>query len=99
MCSADFLRTMFNKYVQKLLKEQQVALIKEGHSAEDAEDIHLTEIPSYTLRYTHATVLLNNNENIRVISERLGHKSIEITHDTYVTAMPKRRSKTADLLD
>ena len=99
MSSADTLRTMFNKYVKKLRKEQLIALIKEGHSAEDAEDMLITEMPPYNLRHTHATMLLNNNENIKVISERLGHKSIKTTLDTYATVMPKSRSKTADLLD
>lgn len=99
MSSADTLRTMFNKYVKKLRKEQLIALIKEGHSSEDAEGMLITEMPPYNLRHTHATMLLNNNENIKVISERLGHKSIKTTLDTYATVMPKSRSKTADLLD
>ena len=59
----------------------------------------IKKIPLYNLRHTHATMLLNNNENIKVISERLGHRSIKTTMDTYAQVMPRSRSKTADLLD
>ena len=35
------------------------------------------------MRHTHATLLLKNGINIKVISARLGHKSIEFTLSTY----------------
>lgn len=59
----------------------------------------IKKIPPYNLRHTHATILLNNGENIKVISERLGHKSIKTTLDTCASVMPRTRMKTADLLD
>ncbi|MBO1264445.1 site-specific integrase [Proteiniclasticum sp. SCR006] len=99
MSSPDTFRTMFNKYLNKLRKEQKVNLIKDGYPSDEIEDLLIKEMPPYNLRHTHATILLNNGENIKVISERLGHKSVKTTMDTYASVMPKTRTKTADLLD
>lgn len=99
MSSPSTLRTMFNKYLNKLRKEQEKDLIKEGFSSDEVEDMIITKMPLYNLRHTHATMLLNNNENIKVISERLGHRSIKTTMDIYAQVMPRSKSKTADLLD
>jgi len=37
----------------------------------------------HDLRHTHATLLLEQGINIKVVSERLGHSTIRITLDTY----------------
>ncbi len=42
----------------------------------------------HDLRHTHATLLLQQGINIKVISARLGHSSITITLDTYAHLMP-----------
>ena len=97
--SPSTLRTMFNKYLFKLRNTQKINLIKEGYSPDEVEEVIIKKIPLYNLRHTHATILFNNNENIKVISERLGHRSIKTTMDTYAQVMPKSKSKTADLLD
>jgi len=99
MSSLSTLRTMFNKYLNKLRKEQEKDLIKEGYSSDEVEDMIITKMPLYNLRHTHATILLNNNENIKVISKRLGHRPIKTTMDIYAQVMPRSKSKTADLLD
>ncbi len=38
----------------------------------------------YDMRHTCATWLLEDGENIKVVSERLGHSSIAVTADTYL---------------
>lgn len=35
------------------------------------------------VRHTHATLLLKAHENIKVVSERLGHSTTALTMDTY----------------
>lgn len=35
------------------------------------------------MRHTHATLLLENGVNIKVISKRLGHLTVEFTLKTY----------------
>lgn len=42
----------------------------------------------YDLRHTSATLLLSRDVNIRVVSERLGHESIEITLKHYGHCLP-----------
>jgi integrase len=53
----------------------------------------------YDLRHTHATLLLLNNEHPKVVSERLGHSSIQITLDTYSHVLPSMQRSTANRLD
>jgi len=72
---------------------------KEGLTPDEAEDLIIMKITIYYLRHAHATLLLNNGENIKVNSERLGHRSVKTTMDTYASVMPKTRTKTAELLD
>lgn len=50
----------------------------------------------HTLRHTHATMLLEADVNIKEISERLGHSTIQITLDTYAKTTEISRSKTVD---
>lgn len=48
--------------------------------------IERAKVPTITfhdLRHTHATLLLLQNINVKVVSERLGHKNILITLTTY----------------
>lgn len=43
----------------------------------------MKRIRFHDLRHTHASLLLSNGVNIKVIQERLGHGSINLTLDTY----------------
>ena len=42
----------------------------------------------HDLRHTHATLLLKQGVNIKVISERLGHSKIQLTLDVYSHVLP-----------
>lgn len=37
----------------------------------------------HSMRHTHATLLLKNNINVKVVSERLGHSSVNVTLNIY----------------
>jgi integrase len=52
------------------------------------------KLSPYSLRHSFATLMLTNNENLKVIQEYLGHSSIAITADTYshVTSMMKKEA-------
>lgn len=95
----DVTRVMFSRYIDKLRKKQTIELLKQDIQKDEIDNMLIKKIPLYNLRHTHATMLLNNGENIKVISERLGHKSIKTTLDTYASIMPKTRTHTANLLD
>ncbi|MDU3526582.1 site-specific integrase [Clostridium sp.] len=61
--------------------------------------IQLPQISFHDLRHTHATILLLHGENIKVISERLGHESVKITLDTYSHVLPSMEEHTSLLLE
>jgi integrase len=42
----------------------------------------------HDLRHTHATILLRDRENAKVVSERLGHANVTVTLTTYSHVMP-----------
>lgn len=59
----------------------------------------ISQISIHSLRHTHATLLIFNGENIKVISDRLGHKDISVTLNTYTHVMENMKKDTAKLLD
>ena len=59
----------------------------------------LPKITFHSLRHTHATLLIFNGENIKVVSERLGHKDISTTLNVYTHIMEDMKKDTAKLLD
>src|ERR1017187_3696404 len=42
----------------------------------------------HDLRHTHATILLRDRENVKVVSERLGHANVTVTLSYYAHVMP-----------
>ncbi|PSL41753.1 site-specific recombinase XerD [Salsuginibacillus halophilus] len=50
---------------------------------EISQKIGLPRIRMHDLRHTHASISLQLNQHPKVVSERLGHKSIDITLDLY----------------
>lgn len=61
--------------------------------------MQLPQITFHGLRHTHATLLIANGENVKVVSERLGHKDITTTLNTYTHVMEEMKNDTASLLD
>lgn len=59
----------------------------------------LKQITFHGLRHTHATILIEEKENIKVVSERLGHKDVSITLDIYTHTSEKMHYETAHTLD
>lgn len=49
----------------------------------------------YDLRHSHATFLLLHNTHPKVVSERLGHSSVQITLDTYSHVLPSMQHEAA----
>lgn len=52
----------------------------------------------YATRHTHATGLLLAGVNLKVVSERLGHSSIQITADTYTHVLPSMDAQAATIV-
>ena len=51
----------------------------------------LRQIRFHDLRHTYASLLINNNENIKYIAEQMGHASVQITLDRYGHLFPNVR--------
>lgn len=51
----------------------------------------------HALRHTHAVHLLESGANIKYVSERLGHKSVKVTADTYLHVTEKIENESLDL--
>lgn len=47
------------------------------------------------LRHTHATLLLEDGVDIKTVSERLGHDSIQTTLELYAHVTPRMRASAA----
>lgn len=52
------------------------------------EKLDLPRIRFHDLRHTHATILLKRGVHPKIVQERLGHSSIQITLDTYSHVLP-----------
>ncbi|SEU32588.1 site-specific integrase [Paenibacillus sp. NFR01] len=50
--------------------------------------LDLPRIRFHDLRHTHATILLKRGVHPKIVQERLGHSSIQITLDTYSHVLP-----------
>jgi integrase len=53
----------------------------------------------YDLRHTCATLLLQAVENLKVVSQRLGHSTITLTLDVYSHVLPDMQKAAAEKLD
>ncbi len=57
------------------------------------------KIRFHDLRHTHATMLLSQGVNAKVISERLGHSNIKTTLDIYSHILPNMQEEAANQID
>ncbi len=59
----------------------------------------LPRIRFHDLRHSHATLLLQQGEHPKVVSERLGHAGVGITLDTYSHVLPGMQERAAERLE
>lgn len=98
MCNPRSLSMSFTKQVSKY--KEPLEVMQKLYTHKNLDDYkQLTQITFHALRHTHATLLIFNGENIKVVSERLGHKDITTTLNTYVHVMKDMKNNTAKLLD
>ncbi len=65
----------------------------------DLKKAGLPEIRFHDLRHGHATMLLELGEDIKVISDRLGHSTITLTADTYSHVREKLQRQASNKLE
>lgn len=64
-----------------------------------AKKAGFTELRFHDLRHTHATLLLKEGVHPKVVQERLGHKTITLTLDTYSHVLPGLQEEAAKKLE
>ncbi|PRS03100.1 hypothetical protein C6W24_03905 [Bacillus atrophaeus] len=64
-----------------------------------SNEANLPPIRFHDIRHTHATLLFEKRIPIKVISERLGHSSINVTLNVYAHVLPHMQAEVVDLLD
>lgn len=57
---------------------------------------HVKKIRFHDMRHTHASLLLKQGVNPKIVSERLGHANVRITLDTYSHLLPNLQKETAE---
>lgn len=65
----------------------------------DLKRAGLPEIRFHDLRHGHATMLLELGEDIKIISDRLGHSTITLTADTYSHVREKLQRQASNKLE
>jgi integrase len=60
---------------------------------------NIPRVRFHDLRHTHATLLLSEGENPKVVSERLGHSGVGITLDVYSHVLPNMQDGAARKVD
>lgn len=62
------------------------------------EEAKVPNITVHGLRHTHATFLIEAGANIKYVSNRLGHKNINITLDVYSDVLKEEEKETANMM-
>lgn len=75
-------RTSFQYAVNKAMEKHNIKPISGLHQ----------------LRHTHATILLRQGVNPKIVAERLGHSSVKITLDTYSHVLPDTQEEAVQAL-
>lgn len=58
------------------------------------------DVTPHTLRHTFASILLNEDEkSLPVISEILGHSSVEVTYSVYIDIFMKKKAQTIEIFN
>ena len=68
-------------------------------NCKNAEAAGLPRITIHEFRHSHATLLINAGVNIKEISRRLGHSTVEMTWNVYSHLYPDQEEKALAVLD
>ncbi|MET1058988.1 MAG: tyrosine-type recombinase/integrase, partial [Nocardioides sp.] len=67
---------------------------RQAHPARD-----LPVLTVHELRHTHASLLFEAGQSVKVVQERLGHASAQVTLNTYAHLLHDAQSRAATALD
>jgi integrase len=92
-------RTNIFKYSFKPIIERANQWAKDEAKRHGITPVLLPTIRFHDLRHTCATLLLLADVNAKIVSERLGHASIELTLNTYSRVLPTMQKRAAEKMD
>ena len=69
------------------------------HFEKVQEGLDMPSLTFHEIRHTHATLLLQAGEHVKVVSERLGHATVAITMDLYSHVLPNMQAGAADKIE
>lgn len=101
-----FLKEELKEYVESMYelpcKERIFPIVAEAvqHKLKrNAEKAQVKKIRVHDFRHSHAAYLINQGVQPLIIKERLGHRDIKITLNTYGHLYPNEQRQVADMLD
>ena len=102
----EFLRDEIRDYLDRLyglpVNERIFPIVQEAvqHKMKRvSEKAQVKKIRVHDLRHSHVAYLINRGVEPLIIKERLGHKDIRITLNTYGHLYPSKQRTVADMLD
>ncbi|MBX3172119.1 MAG: site-specific integrase [Candidatus Eremiobacteraeota bacterium] len=90
----DFVFRCYNGQPVHAINLRRHALRRTLEMAKLDSRIHL-----YSLRHAHATILLQAGVNPKIVAERLGHASVQMTLDVYSHVIPSMQQEVAHKVD
>jgi integrase len=90
----DFVFRCYNGQPVHAINLRRHALRRTLEMANLDPRIHL-----YSLRHSHATILLQAGVNPKMVAERLGHASVQMTLDVYSHVIPSMQQEVAHKVD
>ena len=69
------------------------------HYRQAHPDLDLPRLTVHELRHTHASLLFEAGQSVKVVQERLGHASGQVTLNTYAHLLHDAQSRAAAALD
>ncbi len=61
--------------------------------------MRMPRIRLYDLRHTYVTLLFNDGQNFKIISQRLGHRDMGIAPSIYVCLAPDAQNEASEGID
>ncbi|MBK6424404.1 MAG: tyrosine-type recombinase/integrase [Gemmatimonadetes bacterium] len=78
------------------MERQPLGLWSRRHPLPGAGVTGLDRLRLYDLRHSSATLGLDAGEDLKTVSERLGHSTIKLTADTYAHVQESMKRRSAD---
>lgn len=69
------------------------------HFYEAQQKTDLPKLTFHEIRHSHATILIQAGEHVKVVGERLGHASVAMTMDIYSHVLPSMQQAAADKIE